>query len=235
MQNKAIFSIFFIYVLFLTGCATPLPEWKGTIEEHPPLTIDDPQIEGNNLIWQWHTNKWHYRGNAEIVDAYETWDYDPAAIVFRFQTPPQLNLYVGKPHSLYLKVFQLSDLKVFKDIASTPAGIRELLTSKKEDIDTSIVASSDLTISPSSNEVITVDRFKETKFVAVVAGYYQLQTEDSVQIFEIPSVANRTEYSASTISNLNPFSEPGISEAARIKAWVDLGVTKISRVQMLAQ
>lgn len=228
-------SRLFIFLLLLSGCATTLPEWKGSIEEHPPLTIDDLQVEANDHIWQWHTNKWFYRGDKEIINAYETWDYDPLALVFRFQTPPQLNLYVGKPHSLYLKVFQLSDLKVFKDIASTPAGIRELLTSAKEDIDSSILAANDLTISPSSNEVMAIDRFKETRFVAVVAGYFQLLTEDSVRIFEIPSVANRAEDAASTFSNLNPFSEPGVTEAARIKAWVDLGVTKISRVQMLAQ
>jgi predicted component of type VI protein secretion system len=222
-------------LLILTGCATQPIEWKGTIEEQPPLSIDDTQVSGNDAIWLWHTNKWFYRGGKEVIAAPETWDYDPQALVFRFQTPPQLNLYRGKPHNLYLKVFQLSDLKVFKDIASTPAGIRELLSSPKESIDSSILSANELNISPSNYEVLVLDRFKETRFVAIVAGYFQMNTENSVRIFEIPSVANRYEEMRFSFDDLNPFAEPPVSDSARIKAWVDLGVTKVSRMQMLAQ
>lgn len=219
----------------ISGCATPPLEWKGTIEAQPPLNIDDTDVSGNNLIWQWHTNKWFYRGSGEVLPAYETWDYDPLALVFRFQSPPQLNLYRGKPHSLYLKVFQLSDLKVFKDIASTPAGIRELLTSSKEAIDPSILAVNEINIAPNNFEELAVDRYKETRFVAIVAGYFQLYSENSVRIFEVPSVANRVYADSFSIAKFNPFAEPPTSESAKVKAWVDLGVTKISRLQMLAQ
>lgn len=224
-----------VLLAFLTSCATPPEEWKGTIEDQPPLSIDDTQMSGNDAIWLWHTNKWFYRGGKQIEPAPETWEYEPLGLVFRFQTPPQLNLYRGKPHSLYLKVFQLSDLKVFKDIASTPAGIRELLSSPKEAIDSSILSENELDIAPSNYEVLVLDRFKETRFVAIVAGYFQLNTENSVRIFEIPSVANRVEAMTFNFKDINPLAEPDVTEAARIKAWIDLGVTKVSRMQMLAQ
>ena len=234
-MQKHRFLLASLLSFILLGCATAPDEWKGTIEAQPPVSIDDTQMSGNNAIWQWHKNKWFYRGGNKVQPAYESWDYDPLGLVFRFQSPAQLNLYRGKPHSLYLKVFQLSDLKVFKDIASTPAGIRELLTSAKEDIDASVLSENEIDIPPNDYHLLAIDRFKETRFVAIVAGYFQLNSENSVQIFEIPSVANRSEELNFNMKDVNPFAEPAVSEAGRIKAWVDLGVTKISRLQMLAQ
>lgn len=223
----------FAFFLGLSGCATQPDGWKGTIESEPPLSVDDPQKEGNNWIWQDGRNKWAYRKSTPVIAEPANWDFEAQGLVFRFQSPQQLNMYMGKPHSLYLKVFQLSDTKVFKDIAKTSAGIRELLTST--DIDPSILGSKELTIAPNKQENIVYDRFKETRFVAIVTGFYQMDVEQSVRIFEIPSVANRTEEISFGFKDINPFSEPGMTEAARIKAWVNLGVTKISRLQMLAQ
>lgn len=234
-MQKRRFVLTSLISMMLMGCASAPIEWKGTIEDKPPVSIDDPNVSGNDSIWQWHKNKWFYRGSGDVTPAYENWDYDPQALVFRFQSPPQLNLYRGKPHTLYLKVFQLSDLKVFKDIASTPAGVRELLTSNKEAIDSSILSENELDIPPNDYHVLAIDRFKETRFVAIVAGYFQLNSENSVKIFEIPSVANRAEEINFNLNDVNPLAEPAASEAGRIKAWVDLGVTKISRLQMLAQ
>ncbi len=241
MKNRFSFLVF-AFFLGLSGCSTQpdevkpsavAHEWTGSIEDEPPVSIDDPQKEGNNWIWQDGKKTWAYRKSSPVIAEPVSWVYEAEALVFRFQSPQQLNMYMGKPHSLYLKVFQLSDTKVFKDIAKTPAGIRELLTS--ENIDSSILGSEELTIAPNKQENLVYDRFKETRFIAIVTGYYQMEPEKSVRIFEIPSVANRLDNTSFGFSSLNPFSEPGITEAARIKAWINLGVTKISRLQMLAQ
>lgn len=233
-MNKSVGFLIFAFFLGLSGCASqPEDGWKGTIEDKPPLSVDDPQKEGNDWIWQDGKNKWVYRQDEEIKAEPANWDFEAQGIVLRFDSPQQLNMYMGKPHSLYLKVFQLSDPKVFKDIAKTPAGIRELLTA--DEVDTSILGSQELTIEPNRQENVVLDRFKETRFVAIVTGYYQMEPEQSVKIFSIPSVANRKEDEEFGLKDVNPFSTPGDTEAARIKAWVSLGVTKISRLQMIAQ
>jgi len=233
MKNY-VFPLVFVCFLGLSSCATqPDNSAKGGIENEPPLSIDDPQKAGNNWIWLDGSNRWLYRDTPPVVAEPANWDFDAQAISLRFSSPQQLNMYMGKPHSLYIKVFQLSDVKVFQDIAKTPAGIRELLTS--EDIDSTILGSSSLTIAPNRQENLVLDRFKETRFVALVTGYYQMEPKESIRIFKIPSVQNRLEETTFGLDDINPFSDPGVSEAARIKSWVSLGVTKISRVHMLAE
>jgi type VI secretion system VasD/TssJ family lipoprotein len=220
-------------MLSLLGCTSQPDEWNATIEGQPPVSIDDAQLSNNDWIWQDKSTRWLYRESAKIENDYAIWDFDPEAIVFKFIAPQQLNMYKGKPHSLFLKVYQLSDLKAFKSITETSAGIRDLLS--LEEIDKSIISTHELTISPNAVETLVLDRFKETRFVAIVAGYFQLNTANTVRIFEVPSVANRYDEENFTFNDLIPFMNNERSEASRIKAWVDLGVTKISRLQMLAQ
>lgn len=221
------------FSLIIIGCTVQPNEWKGTIKAIPPISIDDKKINNNDVIWLDKSNKWFYRGGNKIVSSYETWDFDPQALVLRLQAPLQLNMYMGKPHSLFIKVFQLSEVRVFNDIAKTPAGIKELLT--EDEVDASILSSETITISPNSTETLVLDRFKETRFVAIVAGYYQIDGKNNVRIFNIPSVANRLDELNHTLSDINPFAATADPEAGRIKAWIDLGVTGISRMQMIAE
>jgi predicted component of type VI protein secretion system len=232
-MNKCSLGLLIALMMGGLGCASQPTEWNATIEEQPPISIDDVQLSSNEWIWQDKSNRWIYRESDEVEDDYGTWDFDPEAIVFKFSAPQQLNMHMGKPHSLFLKVYQLSDLKIFKGIAETPAGIRDLLST--EEIDTSIISTHELTVSPNTVDTLVIDRFKETRFIAIVAGYYQMKPEDSVRIFEVPSVANRYEELNITLNDFIPFTNKEPSEASRIKAWVNLGVTKISRLQMLAQ
>ncbi|MBU2918678.1 type VI secretion lipoprotein TssJ [Psychrosphaera sp. F3M07] len=226
-------SSLIIILLALSGCATQLTEWKGTIEDVPPITIDDSNKSENDWIWKDSKNKWIYRDGEPALAEFANWGFENQSFVFRFESPQHLNLHLGKPHSLYLKVYQLTDLKFFKDIIKTPAGNRELLSSGK--IDPSIVAINELTISPNDVETLVVDRFKETRFIAIVTGYFAMKSGENIRIFEVPAVKNRFATENFTFSDLNPFAEPSVTEAARIKAWVDLGVTKISRLRMIAQ
>lgn len=233
MQKRVNRWLFLFLLLGLHGCAVQQPVWNGSIEDEPPISVDDPEKEGNDWFWQDKQNAWFYRESDNIETDYMSWAFEPQAIVFRFDSPQQLNMYAGKPHSLFLRLFQLTDLKVFNNIRKTPAGIQELLTGT--DIDPSILATQDLFIAPNEQEKIAIDRHKETQFIAVVTGYYGLDPKETVKVFPIPSVSNRIDDLNFTASDLNPFAADEASEAARIRAWVDLGVTKISRLQMIAE
>jgi len=217
--------------LMVQGCANKPPVWNGSIEDEPPLTIDDPNNTGNQWVWLDQTSDWFYRDGDAVKPDYMNWDYDGKAIAMRFVAPQQLNLHSGKPHTLFLKVFQLSDLKVFNDIRKSQAGIREMLTSA--DIDATFLASEEYVVAPGEMLKVSLDRLKDTRFIAIVAGYYQLDPDDVVRVFQIPAVASRTE--GDWMTRLNPFAADQPPEAARIKAWVDLGVTKVSRLQMIAE
>ncbi len=233
MQKHVNYGLALLLLFGLFGCSVQQASWSGGIEDVPPISVDDPQKNGNTWFWQDKQNRWHYRDSDKVQAEYMSWDFESQAIVFRFHAPQQLNMYVGKPHSLFLRVFQLSGLKVFDEIRKTPAGVQELLSEK--DIDASILSSTDVYVAPNEIEKIAIDRHKATRFVAVVAGYYGLDPAETVRVFQVPSVSNREEELNFTVADINPFATPAASEAARIKAWVDLGVTKISRLQMVAE
>jgi len=233
-MRKQVFSgLLLLFFFGLHGCAVKQAQWNGSIEDVPPISVDDPEKDGNTWFWQDKQNRWLYRNSNKVKADYMSWDFEPQAIVFRFHAPQQLNMYVGKPHSLFLRVFQLSDMKVFDEIRKTAAGVQELLSEK--DIDVSILSSHDVYVAPNETEKISLDRHKETRFVAVVAGYYGLGPQETVKVFQVPSVSNREAELNFTLDDINPFSQPAVTQAARIKAWVDLGVTKISRLQMVAE
>ncbi|WP_221795098.1 type VI secretion lipoprotein TssJ [Oceanobacter mangrovi] len=217
--------------LAMQGCATKPLAWNGSIEDEPPLSIDDANESGNNWVWLDQTSDWFYRDGDPVKADYMTWDYDGKGIAMRFVAPKQLNLHSGKPHTLYLRVYQLSDLKVFNDISKSQAGIRELLTSAE--IDPTFLTKEEYVIAPDEMLKVTLERMKETRFVAIVAGYYQLDPKEVVRVFPIPAVAARND--GGWMTRLNPFADDLPPEAARIKAWVDLGVTKVSRLQMIAE
>lgn len=232
-MNRLIASVGLLAsVLLIQACAVKPPVWNGSIEDEPPLTLDDANQTGNNWVWLDQTSDWFYRNGDPVKPDYMNWDFEGKGIALRFLAPQQLNLHSGKPHTLYFRVFQLSDLKVFNDMKKSQAGIRELLTAT--DIDPTFLATNEFVISPNEMLKSTVERMKDTRFVAIVAGYYQLDPTEVVRLFPIPAVANRTGHTEWT-TRLNPFADEPPPEAARIKVWVDLGVTKLSRLQMLAE
>lgn len=226
-------AIALLSAALLSGCASQLPTWQANITEQPPIHIDDKQYQANDWIWEDGRSAWFYRGSEEIKKQDTVWDFDAQALVFRFTSPEQLNLQDGKPHTLYLRVFQLSDVKVFNDIRRSQSGLRELLT--EQDIDSSILSHHELIVEPNESEILKIDRLKETRFVAIVTGYFNLDVAESVRVFEVPAVANRVDDLNLTASDFMPFQDPEAPDGARIRAWVDLGVTKIAQLQMLAE
>jgi type VI secretion system VasD/TssJ family lipoprotein len=219
-------------LLLLQGCATKPLVWSGSIEDEPPLSLDDANQSGNNWVWLDQTNDWFYRNGEPVKPDYMNWDFEARGIALRFQAPQQLNLHSGKPHTLYLRVFQLSDVKVFNDIRISQAGIRELLTAAE--IDPTFLSTREYVIAPGEMLKVTLERLKETRFIAIVAGYYQLEPDEVVRVFPVPAVASRAGNSG-LMERLNPFADQPSPEAARIRAWVDLGVTRLSRLQMIAE
>lgn len=218
-------------ILALQACASRPQVWSGSIEDEPPLSLDDANQTGNNWVWLDQTSDWFYRNGDPVRADYMNWDFEAKGIALRFQAPQQLNLHSGKPHTLYLRVYQLSDVKVFNDIRGSQAGIRELLTAA--DIDPTFLSAREYVIAPGEVLKVTLERLKETRFVAIVAGYYQLEPSEVVRVFPIPAVAARTQ--PGLMERMNIFAEKLPPEAARIRAWVDLGVTRLSRLQMIAE
>jgi type VI secretion system VasD/TssJ family lipoprotein len=123
--------------------------------------------------------------------------YEENAIQLHLKADPQLHLFEGSPHQLYLCIYQLSDPNYFNQLTGDQEGLYELLECGR--FDASVATSRSLSIQPGENRQESFARAEGAKYVAVVAGYSTLQKEHMVRLFDIPILQKR--------KWLNPFSK----------------------------
>jgi type VI secretion system VasD/TssJ family lipoprotein len=112
------------------------------------------------------------------------WRYEKDAIRLNLKVDPQLNLYNGMPHTLVLCVCQLKDPNAFNQLTEDLDGLHKLLECGR--FDASVVSSKQFIIHPGEDVNTALDRAEGARYVAIVAGYYRLQKEGMVQLYEIP-------------------------------------------------
>lgn len=117
------------------------------------------------------------------------WKYEKEAINLRLRADPLLNLYEGSPHPLSVCVYQFGDPNAFNQLAGYDDGLYKLLECDR--FDAGVTSSKRLIVHPGENLTYAFDRADGAKYVAIVAGYYMLQKEGMVRLFEIPVVVGR--------------------------------------------
>ena len=96
----------------------------------------------------------------------------------------RLNLHREVPHTLKLCLYQLSDPNSFNQLTNDVNGLYDLLECKR--FDPSVKVSQQEFIHPGKDRTLLVDRAEGTKFVGIVAGYYNLRKESIIELHEIP-------------------------------------------------
>ena len=225
----------------LAGCASaPLP-WTGRIEHDVPVDYDSSEVKVEDWVWIDNDRKWRYREDETLSSDDTAWDFEKDAIVLRLIAPKQLHSYKGKPHTLFLRVFQLSDIKVFNELRDTSSGMVELLTKKAEDLDDSFISVHKKVVAPEDNVEFAIDRGKKVQFLAIVAGYNEMKPEDNIRVFPVPVIPPRSVSGWAGIawgsiwSSINPFAAKPTPVPARVKMWVKLGVTGLAKLQMITK
>jgi type VI secretion system VasD/TssJ family lipoprotein len=117
------------------------------------------------------------------------WQYEKEAITLHLKADADLNLEEGSPHTLLLCVYQLKDPNVFNQLAGDDDGIYKLL--ECELFDVAVATSKKLIARPGQDMNFVFDRAEGAKYVAVVAGYYVLQKDRMIRLFEIPVVTEK--------------------------------------------
>ena len=110
--------------------------------------------------------------------------YGERAIRLHLRSDPQLNRYDGKPHTLVLCSYQLRDPNSFNQLLEEKEGLSKLLECSR--FDPSVTHSKRWIIHPGKEVTEILDRFEGTKYLGVVAGYYDLHRENAVRFFKIP-------------------------------------------------
>ena len=119
-------------------------------------------------------------------------EYKPSGIVISYNSVPNLNAYDQSPHSLILAVYQLDNINAFHQLNSNKVGIQKLLTLDK--LDPSFLGIDKRFIFANESGIITLDRLENTRWVGIVAGYYDSNSNQTVMELQIPGNTSNTLY-----------------------------------------
>jgi len=124
---------------------------------------------------------------TQLIVAEEEWVYEVRAINMAIRAASDVNSVSGRPHSIAIGIFQMSDPTTFNSLAVDqpgPEGALELL--KKGKVDDSIVNFQLISIRPGEQKKISISRAQTAKYIGVIAGYFKLNPKTDVKIFKIP-------------------------------------------------
>jgi len=117
------------------------------------------------------------------------WRYEKKAIHLDLKAATQLNLYEGTPHTLLICVYQLTDPNAFNQLAEDRDGLYQLLECSR--FDATVASAKRLIVHPGQDMTLALDRGEGAKYVAIVAGYYRLEKEGTVRLYDIPWVVEK--------------------------------------------
>ncbi len=117
-------------------------------------------------------------------------EYQPKAIRLHLKSDPKLHLYQGIPHTLVFCVYDLIDPNEFNQLLDEKGGMEKLCECTK--FHSSVTNAKRFIINPNKEYTEVLDRPANAKYVAVVAGYYQLQKENVTRLYLHPVVEEKT-------------------------------------------
>ncbi|MEW6599498.1 MAG: type VI secretion system lipoprotein TssJ [Nitrospirota bacterium] len=110
--------------------------------------------------------------------------YKEEAIKLRLKSGPDVNLYDRKAHTLLLCVYQLKDPNAFNQLFDEEEGISKLLECSR--FDPSVMSSKRIVLQPNEETTKTLDRSEGTKYVGIVAGYFQMEKKNIMRLIPVP-------------------------------------------------
>jgi type VI secretion system VasD/TssJ family lipoprotein len=137
--------------------------------------------------------------------------YEKEAIVLKLRSDPQLNLYRNSPHTLLLCLYQFRDPNVFNQLLDEKDGLQKLLECSR--FDPSVTSAKSFVVLPNGEKTEKIDRVEGTKYVGLIAGYYNLQKENVTYFVPVPVSSFGSKPKA---LNINLYLGPqGIKEAEK--------------------
>lgn len=112
------------------------------------------------------------------------WDFEKDAITLSLKADMNLNYRKGKAHTMVVCVYQLSEPNSFTQLSGSRDGIYQLLECRP--FDESVATVKQYIVNPGQEINSTVNRVDGARFVAVVAGYYSMDKDKIIRLYEIP-------------------------------------------------
>lgn len=234
----------------LMGCETLsglLPFGDATPKEDPALS-DDPAVAGKlssgllPLQWEWSDaeQRWHYMmgGLTPPQVAMDGWLFETGGVQVRVIAAPQLNQYHDRPHAVMLRVIQLGDRKPFDERRTTTFGLQEMLSINAFD-PAAVLSVSEYSLLPGADQVISLDRQLNVRYVGIVAGFYNLDGRRATRLVPIPPMddtpASSVWLSRLTFGFLGATAEAVPPRPAKLKLLLQLGIDQIDELKVSAE
>lgn len=112
------------------------------------------------------------------------WTYDPGGVKLRYRADARLNEYDGLGHTVSLCIYQLTQPNSFNNLIKTQDGLLKLLECKS--FDQTVVYYEHLFVEPGQDQLKIMDRAENATYLAVVAGYNELNPQLSTRLFKYP-------------------------------------------------
>ena len=172
----------------------------------------------------------------ELTVAPEAWVYEDRAISIEIDAPADLNARSGRPHTLAIGVFQLSDPNTFTGMSKTFEGAVELLS--KGRIDDTVADFRQITVQPGERKTVVFARAQSAQYVGLISGYFHLTPRHDVRLFPVPLVASKRGVVERGLAAVNLISNQADATPGPLFLQVTLGRTgtqQIRDVQMAGQ
>lgn len=236
-------------VLVLTGCTVCPPSndmWSTDITDTPVQTVsgsasssDTASRSESTSSWEWQdgAEKWHYSGRNTPQAPASQWVYESKSIVLHLRSDTQLNSYLGQPHTLMVKVLQLTDVAVISEFKESAFGLSDLMSDKATTLSSSILKETPIMIGPDQTRRVVIDREQDARYIVLIAGYFDSDAKSSVRIMAIPSVEPRILpcYDSSPWPFRDPPPPTPDDVPARLKMWLTLDASAIGGLSVTAQ
>lgn len=165
---------------------------------------------------------------TELVVAEEDWVYEIRAINLVVKAPADLNTVRGRPHSMAIGIFQMSDPNTFVGLSATQLGAIELL--QKGEVDDTIVNFQQINIRPGEQKKISINRAQTAKYIGVIAGYFQLNIKTDIKVFDIPLRALDRGIVEKALAFATLIEDESKAIPGKLSVFVDLGRTGTKQI-----
>ncbi len=171
--------------------------------------------------------------NPKLVVAPEDWVFEERAISIEIDAPADLNALNGRPHTLVIGVYQLSDPNTFSGLATTRQGAVELLNKGK--IDDTVAHFRRITVQPGETQAVLLSRAQSAQYVGLIMGYYGLQASNDVHLFPIPAKPSQRGVVEKLLVLLKLIADEAKATPDKLMLRVELGRTGTRRVVLLKE
>ena len=121
---------------------------------------------------------------AAVPEPEPDWGFKPEGIEISYRADRMLNEYQGASHAIQVVVYQFDSINRFKELTGYKDGLIRLLKGKS--FDASVKAVKKIFVDPGESGKLVLDRAENSKWVGVVAGYFDLVPGRCSCFFNIP-------------------------------------------------